>query len=100
MYIKSIVTAKSCRPLPTAWTGTAGGPTALAQTIYSGICGFMNEDALACYKFQEVVAGRATNPNPSRKVRRTERLDMLKLSLKSYKRANMKEFLFGNYDTV
>ena len=59
-------------------------------SIYLVIRGFMNEDALARSKFQEVVAGRATNPNPSSKGRRTERLDMLKLSLKSYKRSNRK----------
>ncbi len=38
------------------------------HTIYSVILGFMNKDALACSKFLEVVAGRATNPNQSRKV--------------------------------
>ena len=60
----------------------------------------MNEDALARSKFLEVVAGRATNPNPSRKGRRSERLEMLKLSLQGYMPENMKEFLYGNRDTI
>ena len=46
------------------------------HSIYSSVIrGFMNENALARLKFLEVVAGCATNPNPSRKGRRTERLD-------------------------
>ena len=45
----------------------------------------MNEDALARSKFLEVVAGRATNPNPSKKGRRSERLEMLKLTLQGFK---------------
>ena len=83
-----------------SWQSRWANSLGTNHSIYSVIRGFMNEDALARSKFQEVVAGRATNPNPLRKGRRTERLDMLKLSLKSYKRANMKEFLFGNRDTV
>ncbi len=70
------------------------------HSIYSVIRWFMNEDALARSKFQEAVTGRATNPNPLRKGRRSERLEMLKLSLQGYKPENIKEFLFGNRGTV
>ncbi len=61
---------------------------------------FKNKDALACFKFLEVIAGRATNPNPSKKGRRSERLEMLKLTLQGFKLENMKEFLNGNPYTV
>ena len=46
------------------------------HSIYSVIRGFMNEDSLARSKFQEVVAGRATNPNPSRKDRWSDKLSL------------------------
>ena len=70
------------------------------HSIYSVIHEFMNKDALACFKFLEVIAGRATNPNPSKKGRRSERLEMLKLTLQGFKLENMKEFLNGNPYTV
>ena len=49
----------------------------------------MNEDSLAHSKFQEIISGRATNPNPSRKDRRSERLEKTKVSLENYKADHM-----------
>ena len=53
------------------------------------IRGFMNKDSLARSKFQEIISRRATNPNPSRKDRRSERLEKTKVSLENYKADHM-----------
>ena len=82
-----------------SWQSRWANSLGTNHSIYSVIRGFMNEDALACSKFQEVVIGHATYTNPLRKGRRTDRLDMLKLSLQSYKPEYMKS-LFGNRDSV
>ena len=40
------------------------------------------------------------DPNPSRKERRSERLEKLKISLDSYRTEHIKKFLFVNRDTL
>ena len=74
------------------WTNSLG----TNHSIYSVIRGFMNEDSLARTKFQEIVAGRATNPNPLRQERKSNRLDKMKISLNNYHGSNMKECMFVN----
>ena len=77
-----------------SWNARWNNSIGTNHNILSIITGFKNEDALARTKFQQVVAGRATNPNPARKDRRSGRLEMMKLAMGTFTRENMKEFMF------
>ena len=59
------------------------------------IRGFKAEDALARTKFQEEVVGKSTIHNPGRKNRISARYENLRLALTKYKKANIKEFMYG-----
>ena len=73
------------------WTNTLG----TNHNLYRVVSAFKKEDSLARQKFHEVVSGRSTEPNPSRKDRKTCRMKQLKDALLKFDKENLKTFMFG-----
>ena len=78
-----------------SWNGRWNNTIGTNHNLWRIINGFKKEDSLARTKLQEVVAGRYTDPNPSRSGRRSLRQEGLQISLQNYTRATCKEFMFG-----
>ena len=70
------------------------------HNIWRIINGFKLEDSLARQKLQEEVAGRATDPNPSRTDRRSARHNSLKTAMENYDQTTCKEYMFGLRDDI
>ena len=73
------------------WTRTIG----TNHNLYRVINAFKKEDSLARQKFHEIISGHISEPNPSRKDRKTCQMRQLKEALIHYNKENLKEFMFG-----
>ena len=83
------ITSNSVESWNSRWNNTLG----TNKSLYSVINAFKNEDALARVKFRQVIAGRTSDPNPSRKDRKEARLNRLKDAISNFK-VDVKDYMF------
>ena len=78
----------------TAFNGRCKNTLGTNKSLYSVINAFKNEDALARVKFRQVIAGRTSDPNPSRNDRKEARLNRLKDAISNFKVDVVKDYMF------